>query len=132
MPRRIGKGAAVAGIAASPAPRPGLRPTAVVRLPVRRSAACDSQHLRFLTARNTARTPLPGGRRLAPDSAGSRRLGMPVTSASQSPATVGAREPPFWSAGRLSLSGFSGTQIWVSGVGSLAYDLLGFLAGPGL
>jgi len=32
MPRRIGKGAAVGGIAASPAPRPGLRPTAVVRL----------------------------------------------------------------------------------------------------
>src|SRR5690242_8113977 len=39
--------------------------------------------------------------------------------------------PPFWSADRLSLSGFSGTQIWVSGVGYLACDLLGFLAGPG-
>src|SRR5690348_5304999 len=33
MPRRIGKGAAVAGIAASPAPRPGLRPTQSVSAP---------------------------------------------------------------------------------------------------
>jgi len=57
----------VAGIAAQPGgcqrPRPAPRPTAVARLrsadlllatAVRRSAACDSQHLRCLTARNTA------------------------------------------------------------------------------
>ena len=32
MSRRTGKGAAAAGIVASPAPRPGLRLTAVARL----------------------------------------------------------------------------------------------------
>ena len=73
----------MAGIIAQPGrwqrPRPGLRPTAAARL---RSAGLPLATVSTrgcLTARNTARTPLPGGRRLAPDSAGSRRFGMPVT-----------------------------------------------------
>jgi hypothetical protein len=57
----------------------GLRPTAVARLRSADLALAIVSTLGCLTARNTARTPLPGGRRLAPDSAGSRRFGMPVT-----------------------------------------------------
>ena len=83
MPRRIGKDAPrgrhrrparqVSTATAWPAAH-GSRPASV-----RRSAACDSQHLRLSHRAQYRSDALPGGRRLAPDSARSRRFGMPVT-----------------------------------------------------
>jgi len=55
-------------------PRPGLRPTAVAWLRSADLPPATVSTWGCLTARNTARTPLPGGRRLAPHSAGSRGL----------------------------------------------------------
>jgi hypothetical protein len=97
----------VAGIVAQPGrrqrPRPGLRPKAVARLRSADLPLCGSQHLR-LSHRAQYRSDA-----FARWSSACARFGKKQTfwnasdAASQSLATVGAREPPIWRDGRKAI-----------------------------